>query len=142
MKDYPDAKFVINSRDPEGWANAVAHHWSLDYVSRRLSNFEYCQYRPYLGERARAVFKKADLPLLINALLAHHAEVLRTIPAERLFSFNLGEAGVGPRLAAFLGFQTDAEMPVVGRRKKTQLGRLKKNLRKRFWVVDKLMSLR
>lgn len=139
MKAYPDARFVLGIRDPEEWADSVAHHWSLDYVGRNLGNYEYCQYRPYLGGRAKEPFTKSDRPILIKALMAHNAEATRLIPADRLFTYNLGEVGVGAHLGDFLGFKTSREMPHTGQQKKTQLQRLKTNLRKRFKVLNRLM---
>lgn len=130
---YPDAKFVLATRDPSSWEDSVAHHWSLDFLPRRLHNYEYCQYYPYIGERADQPISKFDTKLLVEALLEHQANVQRNVPSGQLFHFNLGDRGVGSRLAEFLGFEGQYEMMRTGNRSKSQLQRLTKRIKKRFF---------
>ena len=135
LHEYPRAKFVLGTRDPESWANSVAHHWSLNYLPRRLNNYEYCQYAPYLGSAADRPIDKSDKALLIKALLDHEAEARRSIAPEQLFVFKLGDKDTGPRLAEFLGFNHLHDMKRMGDRKKTQFQRLRRRLMKRLWRV-------
>jgi len=48
---YPKARFILIRRDPESWWESLARDWQIDWVARRLTAFEWVQYRRTLRWR-------------------------------------------------------------------------------------------
>jgi hypothetical protein len=99
---YPDAKFILSTRDPELWFSSTqATVLSTDIVARRGPR------PPELDHMMRAIGWHQDAPgahdkdALLARYHSHNESVRRTIPRERLLEFTPSQ-GWEP-LCAFLG---------------------------------------
>jgi hypothetical protein len=97
---YPDAKVILNVRDPEKWWDSYKETicprtplWNLILAVTAQRNFTAdrmvanCVYKAIAGSRAKARDKQAA----IAGFLAHNEEVKATIPADKLLVFEVKE---------------------------------------------------
>ena len=103
---FPNAKVILTDRSPESWyrsisktilpATEIGRKVDDDPVNRRASQliYELALVRLFEG-------RLADREFAIQKFLNHRAEVIQTIPKERLLVFGLGD-GWEP-LCEFLG---------------------------------------
>jgi Sulfotransferase domain len=108
---YPDAKVVLTLRDPEQWyASAERTIWAAANtpVQPHMVAFrEMCDATNWTGT-FRGRF--GDREYAMRVFTEHNEEVRRTVPADRLLEYRVGE-GWEP-LCAFLGVSvSDAEFP-------------------------------
>lgn len=107
---YPNAKVILNVRDPEKWWGSYAETispspplWRVIYTITGQRSFQWdrmvenCVYKPIAGSRANARQKEAA----IAGFNRHNEQVKATIPADKLLVFEVKE-GWGP-LCQFLG---------------------------------------
>lgn len=129
---YPDARFILVTRDLDRWWASIDAHWSLGVLDHRMTPFEYIQYRPYLGAGTRTVSRR-DRERLIDAHRRHVEAVQRDLPPERLLVCRLEDADKAERFAAFLDL---ADVHPFPHSKRTDTGRkgrrLLKNIKLRF----------
>lgn len=132
---FPNAKFILVTRDPRYWWNTLYRHWQLRKGSRRLDYFEYLQYSPYDYPRERPV-SRADRDLFIRIFEQHEREVTALFgQRDNFLKINLDKDHLEPELARFLGAENYAPMPYVrtGNRQVTsKLGHLAYRLRSRL----------
>lgn len=88
MRDYPDAKFILNTRDRRRWLRSM-RRWALykdrmAYVSNRYGTTN-------LGQFSAALSRDREV---------HHREVVATVPASRLLVFDV-ERDPPERLSRF-----------------------------------------
>ena len=98
---YPDARFILMTRDLEAWWASISAHWSLRLLDHELTPFEYVQYRPYLGNGKRIVSLK-DKARLLDAHRAHLEEVPRRLAGHKIEVLDLQDRDKSAKLAEFL----------------------------------------
>ena len=129
---YPDARFILMTRDLDKWWESIRIHWSLWLLNHTLTPFEYVQYRPYLGNDKRIVSQN-DRDALIEAHRRHNEEVQRRLDPHRLLVCRLDDPDKSEKLANFLGLPNLVPYPHA---KKTGFGRhrhrLLKNIKARI----------
>ena len=129
---YPDARFILMTRDLESWWESIRVHWSLWLLDHALTPFEYVQYRPYLGNDKRVISLK-DKDALIEAHQAHNEAVERHLDSDRLLVCRLDDPHKDQKLATFLKLPDVVPYPHA---KKTGLARhrhrLVKNVKTRL----------
>lgn len=132
---FPDATFILVTRDPRYWWNTLYRHWHLRKGSRRLDYFEYLQYAPYDYPRERPV-SRADRDLFMRIFEQHERDVTALFAQSSNFlKTNLDQDHLEPELAQFLGAEHYEPMPYVrtGNRQVTsKLGHLVYRLRSRL----------
>ena len=95
LRDYPGAKFILNTRDKEAWLRSM-RRWA-----RRTHRWRYLRHR--YGTRSLAGFSRR----LAQDRKAHHDAVVATIPPEQLLVFDI-EADDPEELCRF------CDLPVSG----------------------------
>lgn len=107
---YPTAKFILLLRDPFDWLRSVRRHIG----KRALLPYERVQYWHYLKERPMTLSEVDNQQLLrMNAL--HTADVIdffQQRAPDKLGVFELRPES-GRAIAAFLGIDADAGLPMV-----------------------------
>jgi hypothetical protein len=102
IEKYPDAKVVLTVRDPEKWyASAERTIWAATNrpTPPGMAAFrEMCDATNWDGTFHG---RFADKDYAIKVFTGHNAEVRRTVPAERLLEYEVGEGW--ERLCDFLG---------------------------------------
>jgi hypothetical protein len=102
---YPDAKVLLSVRDPEGWERSFRDTiWTMSYGDSLMPLMAHARaqvdprFRRYLElvERMfwgpQGTFSDGQEPAqMIEQMLRHASEVERTIPAERLLVWEVGE---------------------------------------------------
>jgi hypothetical protein len=121
MDFYPDAKVLLSVRDPESWEPSFRETiWTMSHgdslmplLSRARAEID-PRWKRYLALVDRmfwgpqGVFSAGHTPeLLKQQMLAHHEQVKRTVPPERLLVWEVGE-GWEP-LCEFLEVSVPAE---------------------------------
>lgn len=132
---FPDAKFILVTREPRYWWNSLYRHWQLRRGSRRLDYFEYLQYAPYDYPRDRPV-QRGDRDLFIDIFQRHEREVSALFADnDKFLKINLDQDRLEPEIARFLDADSYAPMPYVrtGNQQVTsKLGHLVYRLRSRL----------
>ena len=105
---YPDALFILSTREPAMWWNSLDAHWSLATRRHRLSPFERIQFQPYLTGLDRR-FGREHRGELTGAFLAHEAFVTQTLPPQMLLKIDISDKNFAERLSGFAG--TDPAIP-------------------------------
>ena len=95
MRDYPDAKFILNTRDRERWLRSM-RRWAL-YKNRQA----------YLSHRYGTTDLKQVAAALERDLETHHRDVAATVPASRLLVFDI-ECDPPEKLCRFCGLPDSA----------------------------------
>lgn len=137
VKAFPDARFVLLTRDPEQWWDSLARHWRLGSFGRYLSAFEYVQYRRYMPAERGRLYTRADKDHFIAAIRRQVAEVQKIVPPDRLLTVDLADPDKARKLAEFLGFKggvTFPHLPPVSAGK--PLKRLYRTIRRRLFGSD------
>jgi hypothetical protein len=101
--NYPDARLILTTRDPDAWYDSVAKTISFSFGPENdPDSFG----RAVIGE---AVFggRFADRAHAIAVYEAHNEAVRQTIPASRLLDYRVDQGW--PPLCAFLGVPVPAE---------------------------------
>ncbi len=111
---YPDAKFILVSRDSEAWANSVRKHIN----ERDLVPSERVQYWRYLTEKPETI---ADISneRLVEMCSTHKAEVeafFEARPEANFLSADLNDPALGQKISKFLGVE-EKPMPFYDKRK-------------------------
>ncbi len=111
FRRYPTARFILLLRNPFDWVRSVRRHIG----TRAFWPYERVQYWHYLQQRPMKLSEVDDQQLLrMNAL--HTAEIIeffaQTAP-QNLRVFELGAENAGQAIAAFLGVDTDAPLPLI-----------------------------
>jgi hypothetical protein len=107
----PDAKFVLVRRALPGWIKSVRHHGR---DGRKLDVLERMQYRFITGKTITTMDELTDQDLLYGheAFTEGALSYLAGTGADFMFS-ELADPALGPRLAAFLGFDQVTDFPRV-----------------------------
>ena len=83
MRDYEDARFILNTRDREGWIRSMAA-FALRQDPHRVVKEQYYQWK----------YGTTDLDAISDVWReewdAHHRNVMSDIPAKRLLVFDIG----------------------------------------------------
>ena len=111
FRQYPTAKFILLLRNPFDWLRSVRSHIG----ARMLWPYERVQYWHYLQERPMKLSELHDQQLL--RMNAHHTaesiECFAQAAPHNLGVFELGAENAGREIAAFLGLDSDAPLPIV-----------------------------
>jgi hypothetical protein len=122
MEAYPEAKVLLSVRDPQKWEPsfrdtivAMRHGESLmrllasarGEIDPRWRRYLELVDRMFWGPQGTFAAGYAEPAQLIEQMIAHHDEVKRTVPAERLLVWEVGE-GWEP-LCEFLEVDVPAE---------------------------------
>ena len=99
---YPKARFILIRRDPESWWETLARDWLIDWVARRLTAFEWVQYRRTLDLDPATLITRRYKDRFITAYRHHLMEVAEMLPPRRLLSFDLVDPGKAEKLASLL----------------------------------------
>lgn len=124
---YPQARFILIRRDPESWWESLALDWQIDWVARRLTAFEWVQYRRTLELAPSALITRRHKDQFIKSYRRHMADVAQALPADRLLSFALDDQAKSEKLARF--FRLQAEVPFPHQAPTSASRPLKKTLR-------------
>jgi hypothetical protein len=95
---YPEARFVLIMRSPRDWLASVRRHTD----GRWLSHLERLFYAAFAGRTVQALSELTDRELL-DVYQRFLCGAVRDL-GPRLGVFDLGDAALGPKLAAWLGF--------------------------------------
>lgn len=111
MEFYPAAKVVLTVRDADSWYDSVAHTlYSLKNAtdSRRAARGDQ-QPVIYANRIWDELFggRFSDRQHTIDVYLRHNAEVVRTVPPDRLLVYQVSEGW--PPLCALLGLEAPAQ---------------------------------
>lgn len=131
-RDYPDAHFILITRDLDSWWNSIRKHWSLGVLGHRLTTLEYIQYRPYIAD-CDGVFTRRHRELLIEAHRRHIEEATAALASRRFLRVELEDPGLHAKIADFLDIGAPAPFP-HSRKGRPALDpkRVWKNIRLRF----------
>lgn len=92
MRDYPESRFILNTRDPERWIRSRLRHFRKDWP----------EYQAYY----RHLYGTSDRDEIVARWRAereeHHSNVIRDVPADRLLVFDI-EKDDPIRLCRFAG---------------------------------------
>lgn len=111
LRRRDDARFILIRRDPEAWWESLARDWQIDWLSRRISAYEWIHYRKHLKLDPTRLITRKDRDLFIHAYRQHQIAVTQTIPAGRLLSFDLLDQDKGERLSEFANLRHVVEFP-------------------------------
>ena len=111
VQRIPDARFILIRRDPEAWWESLARDWQLDWLDRRLSAYEWVQYRRYLEIDPHTLLTRKHRDLFIKAYRSHLEMVPSLVPRARLLSFDLKDKDKSERLSEFAGLNRQVEFP-------------------------------
>jgi hypothetical protein len=129
---YPEAKFLLVTRDPAGWAKSVREHIG----TRPFAAPEKVQYWQYFPNRPERIGELTD-DQLVAMYWEHTARVEAHFlgRSEKLGVFQIGEADTPQRIAAFLGIDSSKPFPHVrhDERKRTPLKRLAERIARRIF---------
>jgi hypothetical protein len=106
MEYYPDAKVILTVRDPEKWFESTQE----TIFSPQMQGFVMSSpLGPFFEKVVRGQFgdRMHDHDFLIETFKKHNAEVMNTVPKERLLAFEASQ-GWEP-LCAFLGVPVPSE---------------------------------
>lgn len=109
IRSYPNALFILLTRNPQEWWRSLSRHWRLDIVPCALSNFEQIQYRRYLP--GKTVAKIHDRDMFLSAYQSHISRVRSAIPSQQLFEARLDDPMLSEMLSDFLGLPSPANFP-------------------------------
>lgn len=108
---YPQARFILIRRDPESWWESLALDWQIDWVARRLTAFEWVQYRRTLALSPATLITRRHKDHFIKAYRRHLVEVAQMLPPERLLAFDLTDVAKDEKLAAFFALPAPVPFP-------------------------------
>jgi hypothetical protein len=115
VEKYPEAKVLLTVRDPEEWyASAERTIWAASSAPRRPTMPPAMKTFVTMADATNwdGTFhgRFADRDYAIKVFTEHNDEVRRTVPADRLLEYSVGQ-GWGP-LCDFLGVEVpDGEFP-------------------------------
>lgn len=118
MQVYPDAKVILNVRDPEKWYDSMVETiWNVQPILRRSFPRAYFKVHEDImwNSRFQGEFENREKAIAIYK--AHIEEVKRTVPTDKLLVYNVKE-GWKP-LCDFLGINgiPDVPFPNINSRK-------------------------
>lgn len=111
LQRLPEARFILIRRDPEAWWESLARDWQIDWLSRRLSAYEWIHYRKHLALDPAGLITRKDKDHFIAAYRQHQDAVLSAIPADKLLSFDLLDRDKGAKLSEFVRLKELVEFP-------------------------------
>ena len=100
-RTYPQSRFILLRRDPENWWESLARDWQIDLVARRMTAFEWVQYRRTLELPPQALITRRHKDHFIKAYRRHMADVEQALPSDRLLSLDLIDPRKDEKLADF-----------------------------------------
>lgn len=113
---YPNAKFVLVTRDLDDWWESLVRHWRLERKgARNIGMYEYIQYNRYASPAIRRV--SIDDGPLLKGLHATHVDAVRAYFAgqsDRFLEVALEDPEIGAKIAAFVGKPADVPYPHRG----------------------------
>ena len=98
---YPDARFILTTRNLENWWRSVARHWGLAWGPYQLEPYLQIQYRRYLP--GKTVARLADKALFIEAHEQHIQTAKADLAGRSLLCLDLDDPRLNANIAAFLG---------------------------------------
>jgi hypothetical protein len=99
--EYPDARFILLTRDPAAWWNSLHTHWSLGTMRHQMTPFERIQYQDYLP-RDLEIAGAAHRDLFISAYERHVAAVEGFFSPDRLLSLALTDTDKSRKICSFM----------------------------------------
>jgi hypothetical protein len=97
---FPRSRFVLIRRDDGSWWSSIARQWALANAPHVLDAFEAIQYDLPAG----TLVTTSEREMLIGRKRRHDEEVRRFFgDSDRLFVGDLADAGLGGKLARFVG---------------------------------------
>jgi len=136
-KKYPNAFFVLVTRDLESWWNSIQKHWTLGLLGHHLTMLEYIQYHPYIADCTK-VFTARDRDEIVGAHRRHIEEVTAALSGHQFLHVELEDPGIDAKIAAFLSLGNARPFPHA-RKSRSQRNpkRVWKNIRLRFRHLKK-----
>lgn len=110
-KKYPRARFILIRRDPEIWWDSLARDWQIDWVARRLTAFEWVQYRNTLKLSPETLITRRHKDHFLNAYRLHLANVSQYLPPHRLLTVDLEDGHKDEKLSRYLGLENVIPFP-------------------------------
>ena len=81
---FPDAKFILATRNVDRWWDSLSYHWGLRLFSRRiLDPFERIQYQWYLPQNKVSVYRSDEN--LMKRALVNITLMFNRISARRIY---------------------------------------------------------
>ena len=131
-RKYPDAFFVLVTRDMEAWWNSIQKHWTLGVLGHHLTMLEYIQYHPYIADCSR-VFTARDRNEIVDAHHRHIEEVTAALSGHRFLRVELEDPGIHAKIATFLALGDAKPFPHARKSGSPRdAKRVWKNIRLRF----------
>jgi len=138
MAAFPEAKVVLNVRDPAAWYDSTRETlWIIDQVLPWWFPKVMRQMHEEVIWKGRFRGEFTDRAKAIAVYKAHLEEVRRSVPAERLLVFNVNE-GWAP-LCAFLGKPVPENVPFPHLNDRVFFRRVILALRLATWLVPALV---
>ncbi|MGD8533532.1 MAG: sulfotransferase [Gammaproteobacteria bacterium] len=101
---FPLGRFILTTRDSDGWWNSVVRHWKLDDLqSRPLDPAEFIQYRLY-PPRDKTIVSVRDKAIQVAKFERHNLEVQRYFgKTDKLLVIDLADTDKNAKVSDFLG---------------------------------------
>lgn len=100
---YPGSRFVLLKRDPMDWARSARKN-----VGGKFRPFNRVQYWHYFRHQPRRIGQLSDRDLV--GMYERHLQEVTDYFGPRLGVFELKDPDCGPKVAAFLGIETDLRL--------------------------------
>jgi len=138
MAVFPDAKVLLNVRDPAGWYDSMVETiWAIQRVFPWWLPDDVWKIHDDILWNSRFHGEFTDRAKAIAAYRAHLDEVRRTVPAERLLEFDVRE-GWQP-LCHFLGRPVPEDVPFPNLNDRAFFRRVMLALRILEWLVPAIV---
>lgn len=108
-RDFPDAKFVLVTREPDAWLNSVRRHIGF----RKFRVFERVQYWHYFPNRPDKLSAINTKKLLELQEIHQNAIEAIVTSSDKLLSISLENKNVGETICDFLGSKQILELPRI-----------------------------
>lgn len=106
-----DARFVLLRREPDEWWESLARDWQIDWIARRMSAYEWLQYRRTLPLHPRTLITRRHRDQFIAAYRAHYARAQQDISPARLLAMDIDDPQKSEKLSAFFGLRDEIPFP-------------------------------
>ena len=138
MEAYPNAKVILNVRDPENWYDSMVETiWNVQPILRRSFPRAYFKVHQDIMWNSRFGGQFQNREKTIATYEAHIEEVKRTVPPEKLLVYNVKE-GWKP-LCDFLGKKAPRGIPFPNINSRRSFKRLFIVIRVLEWVIPILL---
>jgi len=140
LEVYPDAKVILNIRDPEKWYDSMHETiWSVQPILRRSFPRAYYKVHEDIMWNSRFQGQFQDREKAIAIYKAHIEEVKKTVPPDKLLVYNVSE-GWHP-LCEFLKVNAPEGIPFPNINNRKSFNRFFRMIRILEWAVPVLLIL-